>query len=85
MAENTAGKRGHTSDSNSSDNEDDSVRPLRKIRARCGFNLWHAEFSKTPGVLTMSLMCTVVHAVYNTTAQLECHRSRVTRKSGWGF
>jgi len=55
MAENTASKRGHTSNSSSSDDEGGSVRPLRKIRAKSGYNLWHAEFSKTPGVLTMHM------------------------------
>jgi len=52
MAENTASKCGHTSNNSSSDDEGGSVRlrPMRKIR-----DLWQAEFSKTPGVLTMHM------------------------------
>lgn len=52
MAERTtSGKRGHNmaSNSDSSDDGDVTVKPLRKIRAHCGFNLWHSDFSKTRG------------------------------------
>ena len=50
MAESTAGKRGRGhSNNSSSDDGEGSLKPLRKIRGRSGYNVWHAEFSKTTG------------------------------------
>jgi len=45
MAENRVGKR-----SNGDDDDDGSIKPLRKMRAISGYNLWHAEFMKTAGM-----------------------------------
>ena len=57
MAENLLGRRTH-------DDDDASLRPLRKIRAISGYNLWHAEFMKTTGmyfyVLTTYLLIRAV-------------------------
>lgn len=45
MAENHVSKR-----SNGDNDDDDSIKPLRKMRAISGYNLWHAEFMKTAGM-----------------------------------
>lgn len=52
MAENPA-KRSivHENDDNAA-----GLKPLRKIRAVSGFNLWHAEFMKTAGTTFIHLM-----------------------------
>lgn len=34
-----------------STNDDTTLKPLRKIRAVSGYNLWHAEFMKTTGTI----------------------------------
>ena len=75
MAENTTGKRGHTSNSSSSDDEDGIVKPLRKIWCKSGYNLFYAEFSTTTGVLTM---CMYMSYVYHCTSCIHLHVTTVS-------
>ena len=51
MAENPA-KRNIAHDNDDDDDDAAGLKPLRKIRAVSGFNLWHAEFMKTAGTIT---------------------------------
>ena len=54
MAENPVGKRRNADH----DDEDDAagLKPLRKIRAVSGYNLWHAEFMKTTGTIFIVIL-----------------------------
>lgn len=57
MAENPVGnKRSNTK------HDDATLKPLRKIRAVSGYNLWHAEFMKTTG--TYHILCNFHHLVF---------------------
>ena len=53
MSENPAKRNiAHVDD----DDDDRGLKPLRKIRAVSGFNLWHAEFMKTAGTITAKFL-----------------------------
>ena len=58
MANNRVGKR-----SNGNGN-DDSIKPLRKMRAISGYNLWHAEFMKTAGMCSLSSDCNMFSSMW---------------------
>ena len=47
------------------DDDDAGLRPLRKIRAISGYNLWHAEFMKTAGIYSyvFTIYCVIIRTM----------------------